>query len=110
MGIGGAGNSLAPEFTCDPPLGGSALGEKVLDINCIKVPDFGTSAPLYPPYDMRTPWRMNHDLTLFKNFVVHGDQKLQFRAGFFNIFNMAYASPGFGSDIDLGLETRATVV
>ena len=48
---------------------------------------------------------MNHDLTLFKNFAVHGDQKLQFRAGFFNIFNMAYATPGFGSDIDLGLET-----
>jgi hypothetical protein len=32
---------------------------------------------------------MNHDLTLFKNFAVHVDQKLQFRAGFFNIFNMA---------------------
>ncbi len=102
--IGGAGSSLAPEFTCDPRLGGSAIGEKMLDISCIKVPDFGKSASLIPPYDMRTPWRMNHDLTLFKNFVVHGDQKLQFRAGFFNIFNMAYATQS-GNDIDLRLET-----
>ena len=103
--INGAGNSLAPEFTCDPRLGGVAVGERILNIDCIKVPDFGTSPPLIPPYDIRTPWRMNQDLTLFKNFALHGDQKLQFRAGFFNIFNMAYATPGFGSDIDLGLET-----
>ena len=103
--IGGAGSSLAPEFTCDPRLGGSAVGEKLLNVDCIKVPDFGQSPPLIPPYDIRTPWRMNHDLTIFKNFVVHGDQRLQFRAGFFNILNMAYLKPEFGNDIDLALET-----
>ncbi len=96
---------MPPEFTCDPRLGGTDVGEKLFDINCIKVPDFGKSAPLIPPYDLRTPWHMNHDLTLFKNFSVHGDQKLQFRVGFFNIFNMARATTEFGSDIDLALET-----
>jgi len=89
---GGPANGLVPEFVCDPRLGGSAVGEKVLSIDCIKVPDLGTNPPLIPPYDLRAPFRMNHDLTLFKNFSLHGAQKLQFRTGFFNIFNTAYAS------------------
>ena len=98
-------NGLAPQFTCDPRLGGSKVGEKILNVNCVKVPDFGQNPPLIPPYDIRTPWRMNNDLTLFKNFAVHGEQKLQFRAGFFNIFNRAYATTEYGNDIDVGLET-----
>jgi hypothetical protein len=49
---------------------------------------------------------MNHDLTLFKNFRVAHDQKLQFRAGFFDIFNMAYTSTApFTTDVDLVLQT-----
>ena len=39
-----------------------------------------------------TPTRLNHDLTLFKNFEIQGEQKLQFRVGFFNIFNQAFAN------------------
>jgi len=35
---------------------------------------------------------MSHDLTVFKNFVLRGAQKRQFRAGFFNTFNAAYAT------------------
>jgi hypothetical protein len=105
VGVNGPGSAIAPEYTCDPRLGGSNVGEKLLNIDCIKIPDFGASTSLIPPYDLRTPWHMNHDLTLFKNFSVHGDQKLQFRAGFFNIFNMARATTEFGSDIDLALET-----
>ena len=61
---------------------------------------------LLPPYDLRTPTRMNHDLTLFKNFPIHGEQKLQFRVGFFNIFNQAFANTNNGSDINLTLETQ----
>jgi hypothetical protein len=59
-----------------------------------------------PPYDLRTPFRMNHDLTIFKNFALRGVRKLQFRAGFFNIFNAAYATTGVANDIDLTLDTR----
>ena len=47
---------------------------------------------LVPPYNIRTPTRFNHDLTLFKNFEIRGEQKLQFRIGFFNIFNQAFAN------------------
>jgi hypothetical protein len=108
---GNAGNGLTPQYTCDPRLDGSKVGEKILDLNCISVPAFGENGDLVPPYNIRTPTRMNHDLTLFKNFAIRGDQKIQFRAGFFNIFNQAFANTSIGSDINLTLDTvcRKTV-
>ena len=49
---------------------------------------------------------LNHDVTLFKNFAIRGSQRLQFRAGFFNIFNTAYATPTiFSGDADFALDT-----
>lgn len=105
------GNGLAPVFTCDPRLDGTEVGQKVLDINCISVPDFGTNGDLVPPYNLRQPTRFNHDLTLFKNFAIRGDQKLQFRIGFFNIFNQAFATTAVnGSDINLTLDTTCNVM
>ena len=106
VGFGAASNAIAPEFTCDPRLPGTGPGEKILDIGCVTVPAFGTNAPLIPPYNLRAPWRTTHDLTIFKNFPIHGDQKLQVRAGFFNVFNTAYALTRLGTtDLDLRLET-----
>ena len=43
-----------------------------LDLNCIGVPEFGKNGSLVPPYNIRTPTRVNHDLTLFKNFTDQG--------------------------------------
>ena len=99
------GNALAPKYTCDPRLSGTGVGDKILDVNCISVPAFGENGDLVPPYNIRTPTRQNHDLTLFKNFEIRGDQKLQFRVGFFNIFNQAFANTNIGNDINLQLET-----
>ena len=99
------GNGLAPVYTCDPRLDGKDVGEKLLDINCISVPAFGELGELVPPYNLRTPTRTNTDLTLFKNFEIKGDQKLQFRVGFFNIFNQAFANTFIGGDVDLTLDT-----
>ena len=83
-----------------------APGEKMLDINCISVPAFGENGDLVPPYNLRQPTRFNHDLTLFKNFQIRGDQKLQFRVGFFNLFNQAFATTAVdGNDINLALDT-----
>ena len=105
------GNGLAPKYTCDPVLPGKKVGEKVLDINCITVPAFGELGDLVPPYNLRQPTRFNHDLTLFKNFEIQGDQKIQFRVGFFNLFNQAYASTGVdASDINLSLDTTCNVI
>ena len=70
---------------------------------------FGEKGDLIPPDNIRTPTRMNHDLTLFKNFQIHGDQKFQFRVGFFNLFNQAFANTNIGDDINLRLDTRCNV-
>jgi hypothetical protein len=56
-GPGGPSNGLAPDFVCDPRLGGSAVGEKTLNIDCIEVPAVGTNALRNPPYDMREDQR-----------------------------------------------------
>jgi hypothetical protein len=103
------GNGLSPSYTCDPRLGGVDVGEKILDINCISVPAFGELGDLVPPYNVRTPTRFNHDLTLFKNFDITSEQKVQFRVGFFNIFNQAFANPFIGNDINLTLDTVCNV-
>jgi hypothetical protein len=103
------GNALVPKYTCDPRTGGSGVGEKILDLNCLAVPEFGTNGDLVPPYNIRTPTRFNHDLTLFKNFEIRGDQKIQFRVGFFNLFNQAFADVRSNADINLTLDTRCRV-
>ena len=106
----GGGNGLAPAYTCDPRLGGGDVGERLLNLDCISVPAFGQDGDLVPPYDLREPLRMNHDLTLFKNFQIRGEQKIQFRIGFFNLFNQAFATTQVtGSDINLSLDTRCNV-
>jgi Carboxypeptidase regulatory-like domain/TonB-dependent Receptor Plug Domain len=105
------GNGLAPVYTCDPTLGGKDPGEKLLDINCIAVPAFGENGELTPPYNLRQPMRSNHDLTLFKNFTIRGEQKIQFRVGFFNLFNQAFATTAQdGNDINLVLDTTCNVI
>jgi hypothetical protein len=108
-GGGTTGNALAPVYPCDPRLDGVDVNEKILDLNCIGVPSFGEKGDLIPPYNIRTPTRMNHDLTLFKNFQIHGEQKFQFRVGFFNLFNQAFANTNIGGDIDVTLDTRCNV-
>jgi len=105
-GPGSQQSGLAPKYSCDPRLDGRKAGEKLMDVSCIGFPAFGELGEVIPPFDLRTPTRMNHDLTLFKNFALGGTgQKIQFRAGFFNLFNMAYASTNLLGDINLSLET-----
>ncbi len=104
---GSVGNGLAPVYSCDPNAGGTKVGERLFDINCIGFPAFGEVGQVIPPYDLRTPTRQNHDITLFKNFPIRGDQKLQFRVGVFNIFNQAFATTAVTrSDLDLTLQTE----
>ena len=85
------------------------VGEKILDINCIAVPEFGENGDLVPPYNIRTPTRDEPRPHVFKNFKTDGEQKLQFRVGFFNIFNQAFANTNIGSDINLTLNTTCNV-
>jgi hypothetical protein len=108
------GNSdITPVFTCDPRagMGGNNVGDKILNVNCISIPAFGQSGPYTSPYYIRLPSRMNHDITLFKNFPLgeKSSRKLQFRVGAFNIFNQAVPSASFAQDVDLTLQTTCNV-
>ena len=106
---GGDRGGFSPVYTCDPRLGNYDVGEKLFDINCIGIPAPGTNGDLIPPYNLRMPTRINHDLTVFKNFAIHGDQKIQFRVGFFNLFNQAWVTTNSAADIDLVLDTTCNV-
>ena len=103
---------ITPIFTCDPTISGaSSVGDKILDVNCIGIPGFGETGPIFTPNNLRSPSRNFHDITVFKNFGLGGDRRLQFRVGAFNVFNQAY--PLFRvnntSDFDLTLDTVCNV-
>jgi hypothetical protein len=102
---GGSRGGLAPIYTCNPVTGNTKVGSKILNLDCIKIPGFGENGDLIPKYNLRMPTRINHDLTLFKNFTVSDQQKFQFRVGFFNIFNQAWATTQSAADVDLVLDT-----
>jgi hypothetical protein len=102
---GGNRGALVPIYTCDPRTGNTGIGERLFDINCIQIPGFGENGNLVPEYNLRMPTRINHDVTIFKNFAIRGEQKLQVRVGAFNIFNQAWVTTQSAADIDLVLET-----
>ena len=104
------GSAPTAQYSCDPQTGNSNLGEKMLNINCLAIPTFPQTGNWVPQYYIRTPARNTHDLTVFKNFGLGGNKKLQFRAGAFNIFNQAYPTYNIGfNDLDLTLETTCNV-
>ena len=104
------GSAPTAQYSCDPQTGNSNLGEKMLNINCLAIPTFPQTGNWVPQYYIRTPARNTHDLTIFKNFGLGGNKKLQFRAGAFNIFNQAYPTYNIGfNDLDLTLETTCNV-
>jgi hypothetical protein len=108
--VGNGRSGVQPIYTCDPNLGGTDVGEKVLDVGCVGFPAFPSGGWGFPPYYMRSPSRMNHDITVFKNFELGGSKRLQFRVGIFNIFNQAQATYNAGwTDIDLQLNTECNV-
>ncbi len=110
-GEGQSVGPITPVYIANPQKGGSTkLGSRFLDINALGIPTFGNTGPTQPPFYIRTPSRSNFDVSFFKNFVISENQKIQFRTGFFNIFNQAYptrisyTNPN-ASDIFLTLNT-----
>jgi hypothetical protein len=109
-GEGQSVGPITPVYLGNPSISGSKLGDKVLDINSLAIPGFGDTGPTQPPFYIRTPSRSNFDVSFFKNFEISESKKIQFRTGFFNIFNQAYPtqfsySNPAASDINLTLNT-----
>ena len=74
-------------------LDGKDVGEKILDINCIAVPAFGENGELVPPYNIRTPTRMQPRPDAVQELRRSAEsRRFQFRVGFFNLFNQAFAN------------------
>jgi len=54
---------------------------------------------------MRSPTTNNFDVTFFKNFNISETKKIQFRTGFFNVFNEAFPNPDAGDFGNLTINT-----
>jgi hypothetical protein len=110
---GGGVSGIAPIYLRDPRLGGRSVGNRLVDLDAIAIPEFGADGPAQPPYDLRTPWTTNVDLTVFRNLRLAGTQVLQLRVGVFNVFDTAtvaaVANGRWVGGIDLELETRCKV-
>jgi len=83
--------AVTPGYKGNPQAGGNGFGQTWLNLNQLSLLPFPNSGPAEAPFNLRTPHRMDHDMSLFKNFPIgEGGKKLQFRASAFDIFNMAY--------------------
>jgi len=102
--IGQSTGAVGPVYVKKPNLSGSGVGDKILDLNSIQIPSFPNAGPAQPPFYIRTPHRSNFDVSLFKDFHITERQRIQFRAGFFNIFNQA-----FPTRIDVGNPANSDV-
>jgi hypothetical protein len=104
-------SAIAPVFTSNPSRSGTAVGDKILDINSLAIPAFGQSGPYVSPFYLRSPNRSNTDFSVFKNFPIGESARVQFRAGFFNMFNQAYpiVSGAGGADFNTYLNTDCNV-
>jgi hypothetical protein len=88
--LGQSIGAVAPVYARNPSVGGMSVGEKYFDLSALAIPTFPNTGPAQPPFYLRAPSRSNFDVSFFKNFDFSESKKLQFRAGFFNIFNQAY--------------------
>jgi hypothetical protein len=100
---------IIPVYSCNANTGASGVSDKIWDIGCIGIPGYQQQGPNYPPDALRLPGRQVHDLTIFKDFALGGARRLQFRIGFFNIFNQAFADMTNSQDIDTVLDTDCNV-
>ena len=98
---------LAPVYTCDPRRRAEpSLVRSSSTSTASRVPGLrrsGRGPAAVRPADGRCG--RNHDITLFKNFDLPRDQRLQFRVGVFNMFNRPSATTAVDrNDIDLKLD------
>jgi hypothetical protein len=78
--------SVMPVLTCDPTQ--NLSGDQIVNPNCFALPTTpGTNGNYIFPSSVRGPGYINNDFAVFKNFVMGGSRKFQFRASLTNVFN-----------------------
>jgi hypothetical protein len=98
--------SSQPFLTCDPR---SGLGkDQYINPNCFAPPSPGKNGAYIFPY-LKGPMYFNHDLSMFKNFVIDENKKIQFRISAFNFLNHPLKSlTSENLDIDFGPDGKVT--
>jgi hypothetical protein len=86
-------SGVAPLVLRNATTGNGNINSLFIDPAAFAIPAPGTSGPYQSPFYLRSPRTNNFDVTFFKNFKISETKKLQFRVGFFNVFNEAFANP-----------------
>ena len=103
---------ITPTYTCDPRVRARRQGRRQDPRRQLHRPSRASARRdrSSPPTTCGHPRRNFHDITVFKDFKLGGDRRLQFRVGAFNLFNQAYPVFGHGlNDFDLTLATQCNV-
>ena len=90
--------SMQPVLTCDPS--SNVPSGYLFNPTCFAAPSPGANGSYMMPY-MKGQTYFNHDLSLFKNFKLGGDKKLQLRASAYNVLNHPVSYPDGGTNLTL---------
>jgi hypothetical protein len=98
-------------LTCDPRRG--LASNQYANPNCFASPEPGRNGNYRVPY-IKQPGYMNHDVSLFKNFPLSEERKIQFRVSAFNFVNhplwiFQTGDPGLALNFDKGVLTPTSV-
>ncbi len=90
--------SAQPVLTCDPKSG--VPSGFMFNPACFAAPSPGANGSYMMPY-MTAQSYFNNDLSLFKNFKLGGDKKLQFRVSAYNVLNHPTKYPTTNNNLTL---------
>ncbi len=90
--------SAQPVLTCDPTSG--VPSGYMFNPTCFAAPSPGANGSYMMPY-MKAQAYFNNDLSLFKNFKMGGDKKLQLRVSAYNVLNHPISYPDTGTNLTL---------
>jgi hypothetical protein len=89
---------VQPVLTCDPR--DNVPSGYLFNNSCFAAPSPGHNGNALLPY-MKGQAFWNVDMSLFKNFTVGGNKKLQFRASGYNVLNHPFSYPDPGQNLTL---------
>jgi hypothetical protein len=90
--------SAQPVLTCDPS--SNVPSGYMFNPSCFSAPSPGDNGSYMMPY-MRAQAYFNNDLSVFKNFNMGGDRKLQLRVSAYNVLNHPISYPDNGQNLTL---------